>query len=62
MLVEVRVSLLASASTITPRSRQLHQICQLVMVHLHDRAVDEAIATLMTSRILATLDELTGSL
>ena len=31
------------------------------MVHLHDRAVDEAIAILVTSRVLATLDELTCS-
>ena len=32
------------------------------MVHLHDRAVDEPIAILMTSGILATLDELSGGL
>ena len=32
------------------------------MVHLHDRAVDEPIAILMTSWVLATLDELSGGL
>ena len=30
------------------------------MVHLHDRAVDKAIAILVTSRILATLNKFSG--
>ena len=40
-----------------PGSWELHQVSDLVLINLHDRAVDETVAGHMTSLIIATLDE-----
>lgn len=60
MIIEIGTLFLATP-TITPLGWQLHKIGQFIMIHLHDRAIDETIAGIVTSRILRSLDKFFGS-